>query len=237
MQGIILAGGKGTRMLPATRVINKNMIPILNVPLIVYGVELLKKFGITKIMIVSGGDHIGSFADFLGDGSEYGVDLTYKVQGQALGISHALSLARDFIPKGESFMVSLADNVFDLGAQTFSLDTDRATIFLKEVSDPRRYGVASLDGARVTAIEEKPTQPKSNYAVTGLYAYPYEAFSVIDTLKPSARGEYEVTDLNNHFVNAGRCDAYVIDGFWSDAGTPDSLLEVMNHMHAKRPEM
>lgn len=234
MRGVILAGGKGTRMLPATRVINKNMIPILNVPMIVYSIETLKKFGITNILIVSGGDHIGSFADFLGDGSEYGVELCYKVQQQALGVAHALGVAEDFIHDGQPFMVTFADNIFDIEVPFEPFNLNNATIFFKEVEDPRRFGVAAFEGKELVGIEEKPATPKSNLAVMGLCVYPPDVFEVIHSLTPSARGEYEISDVNDHYVKNKRCDYRIHEGFWKDAGTPESMLEVMQYMHQKQ---
>ena len=226
MKGIILAGGKGTRLLPATRVMNKHMVPILNQPMILYPLATLRSLGIEDILIVSGGNHIGDFAEFLGDGSEFGVSLTYRVQMEAGGIAQALGLAEDFA-RGEEVAVILGDNVFADVAQDFIKDREpwKANIFVKEVENPQRFGVLNSKDGRMW-IEEKPTNPQSNDAVTGLYIYPANVFEVIPTLKASARGELEITDVNNHYIDKGEMIATKVNGFWSDAGTPESLAEV-----------
>lgn len=223
MKGIILAGGKGTRLLPATRVVNKHMIPILNNPMITYPLETLKSIGVTDIMIVTGGNHIGAIAEFLGDGSNYGVELTYRVQKEAGGIAQAMYLAKDFVGQ-DRVAVILGDNIFGpIWEDYIASSGEIANIFVKEVSDPQRFGVYA-DGR----IEEKPSSPKSNMAVTGLYIYPMGAFDVIKTLKPSARGELEITDVNNYFIDNGALIATKVNCFWSDAGTTDSLKEVID---------
>lgn len=231
MKGIILAGGKGTRLQPATFAMNKHMVPILNKPMILYPLETLKRLGIEEILIVSGGNHLGAFADFLGDGSEYGVKLTYKVQKEAGGIAQALGLAEDFAA-GESVAVILGDNVFDNQALSgFIGSVDRAHLFVKEVKDPNRFGVlVEIEGKK--HIFEKPTEDVGNKAVTGLYIYPNKVFEIIPTLVPSDRGELEITDVNNYFLN----DAVVneIGGFWSDAGTPESLATVTAWEYERR---
>jgi len=226
IKGIILAGGKGTRLLPATRVTNKHLLPIVNNPMILYPIETLKTLGITNILIVSGGNHIGAFADFLGDGSGFGVDLTYRVQKDAGGVAHALGVAKDFAEGADSICVILGDNIFENNSIKIPSKRKKshAVIFGKEVADPERFGVlcANKDGM-VTKIEEKPKKPLSNVAVTGLYIYPTNVFDVIKTLKPSKRGELEITDVNNHYIKRNRCLVQRIEGFWSDAGTPESL--------------
>jgi glucose-1-phosphate thymidylyltransferase len=234
MRGIILAGGGGTRLKPLTGIMNKHLLPIYNKPMVLYPLETLKTLGIKDIMIVSGGDHIGWFTDFLGDGSKYNVNLTYRVQRKAGGIAEALALAKDFV--GNDYcMVILGDNIFD-NDQLFSiipaedLDKTRAHIFIKEVPDPQRFGVPvfEYETDKVIKIEEKPAEPRSVYAVTGLYGYPPEVFNMISTLKPSARGELEITDVNNYFVDKGLINCVKLSGFWSDAGTFDSLLSAAN---------
>ena len=236
MKGIILAGGKGTRLAPATHVTNKHLLPILHKPMILYPLETLKALGIKDILIVSGGNHIGGFAEFLGDGSEYGVSLTYRVQKEAGGIAQALGLGKDFA-QGKGVSVVLGDNVFDnrqferigqklvSGPQQIVFDPrTHAMLFLKTVPDPERFGVPVLnEQGHIVSIEEKPKEPKSPYAVTGLYYYPPDVFDVIPTLKPSARGELEISDVNNYYVARGRCLSIKLPGFWSDAGTPESL--------------
>lgn len=234
MKGIILAGGRGTRLLPATKIMNKHLIPILNNPMILYPLETLKSFGIKDILIVSGGEHIGGFADFLGDGSEYGVNLTYKVQSEAGGIAQALGLAKDFA-HDEPILIILGDNIFDNKQfENVICDFDNAKLFLKEVEDPQRFGVATLDQfGKIDGIEEKPKEPKSNLVVTGLYYYPNDVFEIIKTLKPSNRGELEITDVNNFYVRTWRCDSFLLTDFWSDAGTPESLLKTIVWLHKK----
>lgn len=220
-KGIILSGGKGTRLQPATFAMNKHMVPILNKPMILYPLETLKSIGVTDILIVSGGNHLGAFADFLGDGGAYNVDITYKVQREAGGIAQALGLAENFA-NGEPVAVILGDNVFDNKSIHPVLgDRDVATIFLKYVKNARRFGVYS-DGK----IIEKPDITTPGYAVTGLYVYPPSVFDIIKTLRPSPRGELEVTDINNAYITTDKCNIKEITGFWSDAGTPESLAAV-----------
>lgn len=220
MRGIILAGGEGTRLRPLTYITNKHLLPVYNKPMILYPLETLKGFGCTNILVVSGGNHIGAFAEFLGDGTDFGVNITYRVQKKAGGIAQALGLAKDF-SNGEPVLVILGDNVF--GKLDVTLDETKANIFLKEVDNPNRFGVAQFgsDGKLINIVE-KPQIAPSKYAVTGLYYYPNEVFDVIKTLKPSARGELEVTDINNYFVDRG-CAHHTLDTFWSDAGTFESL--------------
>lgn len=221
MRGVILAGGEGTRLRPLTYVTNKHLLPVHNKPMILYPLETLKKMGIRDVLVVSGGNHIGAFAEFLGDGSDYGVNVTYRVQKKAGGIAQALGLAEDFA-RGEEIMVILGDNIF--GEFTAPMTAGRATVFLKEVENPNRFGVAQFDGGgALINIQEKPIIAPSNLAVTGLYHYPNEVFKVIPTLKPSARGELEITDINNYFIDKG-CDYVKLKCFWSDAGTFDSLF-------------
>lgn len=218
MKGIILAGGQGTRLKPLTNVTNKHLLPVYNKPMILYPLKTLKSLAIDDILIVTGGKYIGRFAEYLGDGTDYGVSLTYKVQEEAKGIAHAIGLAEEFIGD-DDFVAILGDNVFD----NDSLPTkwkDGATLFTKEVSDPERFGVAEIENGQIISIEEKPDNPKSNHIITGLYKYTPEAFDVIRTLEPSDRGELEITDLNMHYVNEGKCHAVDLGKtFWSDAGT------------------
>lgn len=243
MRGIILAGGRGTRLLPATKVTNKHLIPVLNTPMIEYPLSTLLNFGCDKILVVTGGDHIGDIANYFGDGSLYEtiegkkVQFTYKVQPEAGGIAQALMLAEDFC-RGEDMLVVLGDNVFD--NQQFygkgSLHQRTATIFTKQVEDPTRFGVVEFkadEGANIRKIVEKPQNPPSKFAVTGLYHYPSDVFDFIKTLQPSARGEMEITDVNNWYADKGELEMRVLDGFWSDAGTPESLYEVTQWAHNK----
>ncbi|MFA5695889.1 MAG: sugar phosphate nucleotidyltransferase [Bacilli bacterium] len=241
MKGLILAGGKGTRLLPATRVMNKHMVPILNTPMIVYPLETLKHFGIKDIMIVSGGDHIGGIADFLGDGSEFGISLTYRVQKEAGGIAQALALAKDF-SNGERIAVILGDNIFDnnFSSEDWTGKND-VCLYIKEVENASRFGVFLQDDSGGGTIVEKPTDVKKGWAVTGLYIYPNEVFDVIPTLKPSKRGELEITDVNNYFLTTKPkdggtrlCQVIKVNSFWSDAGTPESLKEVTDWAYERR---
>lgn len=233
MRGVILAGGQGTRLRPITRVMNKHMVPILNVPMLHYPLTTLRTFGtFSDILIISGGEHIGSIAEYFGDGSEYsGMQLTYRVQTEAKGIAHALLLAEDFV-HGEPFRVILGDNVFENSGFLDVLtdaDGESAKIYTKSVSDPQRFGVYD---PKTNRIIEKPLHPVSDRAVVGFYAYPPSVFDVIRTLRPSARGELEITDVNNHFLEHGKCLVQDFTGFWSDAGTPASLYRAIRHVAA-----
>lgn len=240
MKGLILAGGKGTRLAPATWIMNKHMVPILNRPMIMYPLETLKHLGITDIMVVSGGDHIGDIAEFLQDGEHFGVSLTYRVQPKAGGIAQALGLAKDFVGQ-DSVAVILGDNIFE--NEEFSefprgSGTDGAFLLFAHVDDPERFGVPVFrDSDRMNdqliRIEEKPKDPKSEYAVTGFYIYPPNVFDIIKDLKPSKRGELEITDVNNWYVENKKCAYSLFRGFWSDAGTPESLKEVIDWAYGK----
>lgn len=224
MKGVILAGGTGSRLYPLTKVTNKHLLPVYDKPMIFYPIHTLVNAGIKEIMIVSGRGHAGHFLELLGSGANLGVKFTYEIQEEAGGIAQALGLAESFADK-EDVAVILGDNIFqDNIKQDVSNFRVGAKIFLKEVPDAHRFGVAELKGDRVIGIEEKPGEPKSNFAVTGLYIYSNSVFKVVKTLKPSARGELEITDVNNYFVNNGTMEYRILDGFWSDAGTFESLL-------------
>ncbi len=234
MKGVILAGGKGTRMLPLTRVTNKHLLPVYNKPMIYYPIETLKNIGIKDILIVSGRTHVGHFLELLGSGEDSGLKFNYTIQEREGGIAEALALAENFA-KGESVAVILGDNIFEdnFNQETISFK-EGARIFLKEVSDPQRFGVAEIDElGKVKSIEEKPLSPKSNYAVTGLYIYDSDVFNIIKTLKPSERGELEITDVNNRYILKGKMDAKFVKGFWSDAGTFESLHRAASFMRGK----
>lgn len=233
MKGVILAGGQGTRLRPLTLVANKHLLPLYNKPMILYPIETLKSLDITDILIVTGGEHIGRFADFLQDGSAFGVKLTYKVQNQPDGIAGALALAEEFIGDDESFAVILGDNIFDNKSikskiSSLELHANKAILFTKAITDPSRFGVIKYENDKPIEIIEKPKEFISHNAVVGLYCYPRSVFSVIGTLEKSAREEYEITDINNHFLKRGECVVLDLDGFWSDAGTFDSLLKASN---------
>lgn len=224
MKGVILAGGTGSRLYPLTKVTNKHLLPVYDKPMICYPLEKLIGAGIEEIMIVSGRGHVGHFLELLGSGSELGVSITYEIQEGAGGIAQALGLARKWAGT-ENLAVILGDNIFQ---DNFREDVESfdggAKVFLKEVSDPQRFGVAEVNGSRILSIEEKPQAPKSNLAVTGLYLYDARVFEIIGSLRPSGRGELEITDVNNAYVRNGEMQYSVLSGFWSDAGTFDSLM-------------
>jgi glucose-1-phosphate thymidylyltransferase len=227
MKGVILAGGLGTRLYPLTHVSNKHLLPIYNKPMIFYPIETLVKAGITDIMIVTSGPHVGHFLGVLKNGKELGVrHLEYAYQEKPDGgIADALSLAEDFAD-GESVAVILGDNTTDADiSEAVSKFEKGAMVFLKKVSDPSRFGVPVFEGDRIVKIEEKPKEPKSDYAVTGLYIYDPKVFKYIKEIKPSGRGELEITDVNNKYVENGELDWAELRGFWSDAGTFDSLFQ------------
>lgn len=224
MKGVILAGGTGSRLYPLTKVTNKHLLPVYDRPMIFYPIQTLVNAGIKEIMIVSGRGHAGHFLELLGSGADLGVKFTYEIQEEAGGIAQALGLAESFADE-EDVAVILGDNIFqDNIEQDVSNFKGGAKIFLKKVPDAHRFGVAELKGDKVVGIEEKPGEPKSNFAVTGLYIYNNSVFKIIKALKPSARGELEITDVNNFFVNNGTMEYRILDGFWSDAGTFESLL-------------
>ncbi len=228
MKGIILAGGLGTRLRPLTAVTNKHLLPIYNQPMIYYPLRTLAGAGLKDILIVSGPEHSGHFVQLLGDGQEFGVKLSYAVQPQPGGIAQALGLAREF-STGDKVAAILGDNIYQddlsLSIKNFSKQDNGAHVFLKEVSEPNRFGVAEIDGDKIIDIQEKPVKPKSNLAVTGLYLYDASVFEIIETLKPSGRGELEITDVNNSYIKAGEMGFTVLKGDWTDAGTFDSLLK------------
>jgi len=226
MKGIILAGGNGNRLKPLTEVTNKHLLPIYNQPMIYYPIKTLTNAGIRDILVVSGVTHAGAFLQLLGEGRVVGGTLHYRVQEKALGIAQALGLARDFVGD-ENCAVILGDNIFedDLSKEIAKhKDSKGAHIFLKEMDDACRFGVAELKGDKVINIEEKPKQPKSNYAVTGLYIFDNNVFDIIAGLQPSNRGEYEITDVNNAYIKRGELTATILKKRWTDAGTFESLF-------------
>ena len=238
MKGIILAGGTGSRLYPLTKVTNKHLLPVYDKPMIYYPLRTLLTAGITDIMIVSGRGHAGHFLELLGSGTDFDARFTYEIQDEAGGIAQALALTEDF-SDDEHVAVILGDNIFqdnvEDAVQSFK---SGAHIFLKAVPDAERFGVAEVDENRgqVLGIEEKPEAPKSDYAVTGLYVYNSGVFDIIKTLKPSERGELEITDVNNEYIRQGAMGYSVLDGYWSDAGTFDSLLRagVMVEKYGKK---
>ena len=240
MNGIILAGGTGSRLQPLTRVTNKHLLPVYDKPMIFYPLQTLKYCGLEKILVISGREYAGHFFNLLGSGKEYGVDLTYRIQDGAGGIAEALGLAEDFA-HGEKVAVILGDNIFTDPAQLrratdeFKLQSQGAKIILRTMFDCQRFGVAVFENQKIVAIEEKPQRPKSNYAVTGFYLYDSRVFDIVKTLKPSSRGELEITDVNNFYINEGTMTYEVAEGEWTDAGTFSSLLRA-NLLAAKAQE-
>ena len=233
-----MAGGNGTRLRPLTLVTNKHLLPVYNKPMIYYPLETLTAMGLKDILIVSGREHAGHFLHLLGSGKDFGVRLSYEVQEEAGGIAEALGLAEDFTDGGK-LAVILGDNIFEghqqiiKAAKDFAAQEKGAKIMLKEVLDAERFGVAEVSGGKIIGIEEKPKHPKSNLIVTGLYFYDRRVFDVIKTLRPSARGELEITDVNNAYIAEGIMTFEIVTGEWTDAGTFESLLKASN-LVAKR---
>jgi glucose-1-phosphate thymidylyltransferase len=232
MKGIILAGGLGSRLRPLTKVTNKHLLPVFDKPMIYYPLETLVDAGITDIMIVTGGNNAGEFLRLLGNGKEFGLQqINYAYQEGEGGIAEALSYA-EYFADDDLICVALGDNLVEKSirpyVERFIQIGKGAKILLKEVEDPQRFGVAELDGKRVIRIEEKPAVPKSRYAVTGIYMYDYDVFDIVRTLKPSGRGELEITDVNNAYIERGLMTYDILDGWWTDAGTFDSLLKAGN---------
>ncbi|MBI4447593.1 NTP transferase domain-containing protein [Candidatus Woesearchaeota archaeon] len=230
MKGVLLAGGQGTRLRPLTKVTNKHLLAVAGRPMIEYPLQTLKNAGLKKILVVTGVEHMGAIVNYIEDGSDFGLDITYRVQKKAGGIAEALGLAKDFAGS-EPLVVILGDNYFEdniVGAvKSFK---NGAKIFLKEVVDPERFGVAKLDGKKVVDIEEKPKKPKSNLAVTGLYIFDNKIFDIIKNLKPSARGELEITDVNNAYLKLGEMTYEILKGYWSDMGQFESLRKTEKHI-------
>lgn len=229
MKGVILAGGLGTRLHPLTKITNKHLLPVYDKPMIYYPIKTLINAGIEDIIIVTGGNDAGDFLRLIGNGKEFGLKhINYTYQEGEGGIADALSLAEFFADK-ENICVVLGDNIIEKNIRSavkaFKRQKRGAKIMLKEVPDPGRFGVPELDGDRVVRIEEKPKFPKSKYAIIGIYLYDNTVFDIIKTLKPSDRGELEITDVNNTYINKGEMTWEVLDGWWTDAGTFGSLLK------------
>ncbi|MFL0376188.1 sugar phosphate nucleotidyltransferase [Paenibacillus amylolyticus] len=226
MKGIILAGGTGSRLYPLTKVTNKHLLPVGKYPMIFHSVYKLKQSGIEDILIVTGKDHMGDVVNLLGSGSDMGVSFTYKVQDEAGGIAQALDLAEHFVGD-DQMVVILGDNVFedDISpfVKNFKTQSVGAKILIQEVHDPTRFGVPEIDGSSILSIEEKPKAPKSNYAVTGIYMFDHTVFEIVKTLKPSDRGELEITDVNNAYIEREQLSFDILQGWWTDAGTHPSL--------------
>ena len=226
LKGVILAGGKGLRLYPLTKVTNKHLLPVGREPMIFNPIRKLIEAGIQEILIITSTEQMGSIVNLLGGGAEFGCHFTYKVQEQAGGIAHALALAEDFAGSSK-IVVILGDNIIEKNicsaVESFRAQKEGARILLKEVPDPQRFGVPVFEGEKIIRIDEKPKAPASNYAVIGIYMYDHRVFDFIKTLKPSERGELEITDVNNFYIREGKIAWDVLEGWWTDAGTFDSL--------------
>jgi glucose-1-phosphate thymidylyltransferase len=232
MKGVVLAGGTGSRLNPLTRVTNKHLLPVYNKPMVNYPIQTLVNAGIHEILLVTGGKNAGDFLRLLGNGRDFGLKhLNYTYQEGEGGIAEALGLAEHFADDGPICVV-LGDNIIEndicQAVENFKKEKDGARILLKEVEDADRFGVAEIRGDRVVGIEEKPKKPKSNYAVVGIYLYDSTVFEKIRRLKPSGRGELEITDVNNFYIDEGKLTYEILDGWWTDAGTFESLLRANN---------
>jgi glucose-1-phosphate thymidylyltransferase len=228
MKGVILAGGLGTRLSPLTKITNKHLLPVYDRPMIYYPLQTLINAGITDIMIVTGGNNAGDFLRLLGNGKEFGLKhINYTYQEGEGGIAQALSLA-EYFADNDSICVVLGDNLIEgniiSAVREFEAQGSGAKILLKEVPDPERFGVAEIDAGRLIRIEEKPLHPKSNLAVIGIYMYDSRVFDIVKTLKPSGRGELEITDVNNAYIETGEMNWDMLEGWWTDAGTFESLV-------------
>ena len=242
MRGVILAGGTGSRLMPCTKVTNKHLLPVYNKPMIFYPLKTLIDAGIKEILIISGPGHAGHFVNLLGSGKEFGVKINYEIQEETGGIAQALGLAENFAD-GKPIVVILGDNIFEENIKEYLDDFTKqiqetgggARIFLKEVGlkAAERFGVAIVENNKVKCVEEKPQNPKSNLAMTGLYIFDSKIFDIIKTLKPSARGELEITDAIDAYVKAGNCCYNILKGYWSDAGTFESLNRAGNLVRKK----
>ena len=236
MKGVILAGGKGLRLYPLTKATNKHLLPVGREPMIYHSIRQLCSAGITEILVVTSTDHMGDVVRCLGSGTEFGCTLSYRVQETAGGIAHALGLAEDFAAGGR-ICVILGDNIFQYSiapyAQGFREQEEGARVLLKAVHEPQHYGVAALDEHHVIEIEEKPQAPKSDYAVVGLYFYDSSVFDLIGEIEPSARGELEITTVNNRYISAGLLEYDICRGEWTDAGKFESYQDANRILHAQ----
>ncbi len=233
LKGVVLVGGTGSRLYPITIVTNKHLLPVYDRPMVYHPLQTLVNAGVKEAMLVTGGNNAGDFLRLLGDGGKFGFSrLHYAYQEQPGGIAQALGLAETFAG-GDDILVILGDNIIESNvreaAAEFAAQENGAKLILTEVPNPSAYGVAELETGRITGIEEKPENPRSNLAVIGIYFYSSEVFEVIKTLKPSGRGELEITDVNNHFIRAGAATHSILDGYWADCGESiDSYLEAVN---------
>ncbi|TDF97558.1 sugar phosphate nucleotidyltransferase [Paenibacillus piri] len=228
MKGVILAGGTGTRLRPLTNIINKHLLPVGKYPMIHYAIEKMANAGIQDLMLVTGKHSAGLYTEYVGDGRQWGLEVSYKIQEEAGGIAQALSLAEDFVAPDKQVLVILGDNLFEdslrEAVNDFKSQEQGARVFLKQVHDPYRYGVPVMKKGRIETIMEKPEIPPSNYAVTGIYLYDSQVFDIIRQLQPSERGELEITDVNNAYARQGLLFHSLLTGWWTDAGTHQALL-------------
>jgi glucose-1-phosphate thymidylyltransferase len=239
MKGIVLAGGTGSRLFPLTKITNKHLLPIYDKPMIYYPIQTLVEAGIRDLLIVTGGRNSGDFLRLLANGKEFGLKhINYTYQEGEGGIAEALALAEHFA-EGNKICVILGDNIIEgsiaQAVRDFQQQERGAKILLKKVDDAERFGVAEIQGDRIVGIEEKPSRPKSNYAVTGIYMYDETVFDKTRTLKPSARGELEITDVNNAYIREGTMTFNYLEGWWTDAGTFESLIRAANLVHGSAP--
>ncbi len=237
MKGVVLAGGLGTRLSPLTRITNKHLLPIYKKPMIYYPIEMLVEAGISDIMLVTGGNNAGDFLRLIGNGRNFGLShIHYTYQEGEGGIAEALGLAEDFV-EDDKVVVVLGDNILEKGIkrgiETFAQQQKGARVFLTEVENPSEYGIAQLNGDKIARIIEKPQDPPTNLAVVGVYMYPPDVFDIIKTLKPSGRGELEITDVNNAYIQRGELEYELIDGFWIDAGESHEALLKANVIMAR----
>jgi len=237
LKGVILAGGLGKRLYPLTRISNKHLLPVYNKPMIYYPIQTLVDAGIKDILIVTGGNNAGEFLRLLGNGKDFGLKhINYTYQEGEGGIADALKLAEHFADN-DRVVVILGDNIIEKNiiepVEEFKKQPKGARILLKKVEDPERFGVVELEGEKIISIEEKPKKPRSEYAVTGIYMYDSKVFDIIKTLKPSGRGELEITDVNNAYLERGELEYSMLDGWWTDSGTFESLLNA-NILVAKK---
>jgi len=237
LRGVILAGGTGSRLMPLTKVTNKHLLPVGQKPMIYYPIEKLTAIGIDQILIVTGVEYMGDVVSLLGSGRDFCCHFTYRVQDEAGGIAEALGLAENFA-QAQPIVVILGDNIFEDPltdyADRFTSQKTGARVLLKQVPNPQRFGVAEISDGKVVGIEEKPKKPKSDYVITGIYFYDASVFDIIRALKPSARGELEITDVNNAYIAKGQLSYDILEGWWSDAGTFDSLNKA-NELVMKEP--
>jgi len=237
LKGVILAGGLGSRLSPLTKITNKHLLPVYDRPMIYYPLQTLVEAGIKDIMIVTGGNNAGDFLKLLGNGAEFGLkDINYTYQKGEGGIAAALSLVEHFA-EGQKIVVVLGDNIIQGSisryVENFKKQKSGAKLLLREVSDPERFGVAEIKGDKIVSIVEKPKKPKSNYVVTGIYMYDHKVFEIIKTLKPSGRGELEITDVNNAYIAKKELTFDLLGGWWTDAGTFESLYRASELVREK----